>query len=128
MENSKNKDKYYINQNLSYNADLIINKFFLDKKIILVCEDLSDDLYDKYGTNTDIWNLYILVLEDEYMIYHYHWETILCRRKKTKSDSYYQLEKSLKLSDTFGYIFFHLHEYVKLTDNEELKNAFLMKI
>jgi hypothetical protein len=72
--------------------------------------------------------LYIIVLEDEYIIYHYHYERWLCRRKKLKTDSNYQLEKRIKLSEESGYIFFHLHEYVKLTDNEELKNAFLMKI
>jgi hypothetical protein len=60
---------------LSTKANFIIKKFFNDKNIIDVTEKITHDGYDEYGPNSNIWDLYITVKEDnKYIKYNYYFE------------------------------------------------------
>ena len=69
-------------QSLSTHAKSIIDKYMHSKKnksnpIIYFKEELGHDGYDKYGPESNLWDLYIYIINnetDEIIILNYHWE------------------------------------------------------
>jgi len=69
-------------QSLSTHAESVINQYMHSKKskrnpIIYVKEELSHDGYDRYGPESNLWDLYIYIKNnktDEIIILNFHWE------------------------------------------------------
>lgn len=60
---------------ISEKGNIIINKFFNDKEIILIKECLDHDGYDKYGPKSNLWSLFIIKKEDDnFILYEYYYE------------------------------------------------------
>ena len=52
-----------------------IMRSFENIKVVAVTEQLDHDGYDEYGSLSDLWDLYLITLEDDtYIFYNYHWE------------------------------------------------------
>jgi len=61
--------------NNTENANYIISRDFTNKNIVFIGEYLSHDGYDKYGAQSNLWDLYIIEeIEDNFLFYDYHWE------------------------------------------------------
>jgi hypothetical protein len=67
---------------LSTHAESVITKYSKSKKsksnpILYVKEHLSHDGYDRYGPESNLWDLYVYTKNnktDEIIILNYHWE------------------------------------------------------
>lgn len=76
----------------------ILNKKFKNKNIIYLKEELSFDGCDKYGPESNLWDLSIIIeLDDEYIFYDYHWENWFTADTIYK---YYLWQPVIKLSNT----------------------------
>lgn len=62
-------------ESLTKKAQIIIKQDFNDKNIVKNIEKLHHDGYDKYGPESNLWDLYIITEENnKYIMYFYHWE------------------------------------------------------
>ena len=69
-------------QSLSTHAKSVINKYSNSKKskskpIFMVKEHLSHDGFDRYGPESNLWDLYVYtknIKTNEVIILNYHWE------------------------------------------------------
>jgi hypothetical protein len=85
-------------------------------------EILSHDGYDNYGPESDIWDLFII--DDKYMLYHYHWENWFTTEKPEKK---YELLSIKYLSEMSDYQYDVLNSHIKQTQNPTLINIFKNK-
>jgi hypothetical protein len=65
----------------------IIANDFKDRKIINIVEEMSYDGYDRYGPKSNIWNLFVLSINNgEYFFSHYNWENWFVKNQAQKYD------------------------------------------
>lgn len=70
-----NGDVYTPINNLTRNANYIINNNYIDGEIIWVNEKIDHDGYDKYGPKSNLYDLYIISKKnDTYKYSNYHFE------------------------------------------------------
>jgi hypothetical protein len=56
-------------------AQKILGNLDPSEKVVAYVEELGHDGYDQDGPESDIWNLFLITLKNEYYIFHaYHWE------------------------------------------------------
>jgi hypothetical protein len=68
--------KNHLNKfNVSTPGQTILESIDPSEKIVAYLEELSHDGYDRDGPESDIWDLFLITLKDEYYVFHfYHWE------------------------------------------------------
>ena len=81
---------------LSYKANEVLS-IFTKENIVYVREILSHDGYNSFGPESDLWDLYLIIKEnDDYIYYHYRWENWFL--KEIEDD--YEVYQETKLSET----------------------------
>lgn len=116
------------------NANYIISRDFSNKNIVFIGEYLSHDGYDKYGAQSNLWDLYIIEeCEDNFLFYDYHWEDWfskydtreyeLCKTKNLEDCSLndFQIIMKSKITST------KLDNIVKNLYNSKLKSVKINK-
>jgi hypothetical protein len=123
------KKKYYTNNKLSHHAVVLIDNILKDKNIIMACEYLSHDGYDRHGPQSNLWDLYIIFDDDLNVIHNYHWEDWF-NGKSTFKYGYtkYKFYHSFKITekDPFDLKFFE--KDINKTDNDKLKEIFNLRM
>jgi len=125
--------KYFSNTNLSYDATSLIDNYLSNKNIITVVEYLGHDGYDKYGPESNLWDLYIIedISYNEFIIYNYHWEDWFrsnnCEEKEFDLTNY-ELYLKKNLLDTKKYMLSCIEKYIDKVDNEAFKKVFDLRI
>lgn len=68
--------KSHLNEfNVSTPGQKILESIDPSEKIVAYLEELSHDGYDRDGPESDIWDLFLITLKDEYYVFNfYHWE------------------------------------------------------
>ena len=68
--------KPHLNEfNVTTPGQKILESINPSEKIVAYLEELSHDGYDRDGPESDIWDLFLITLKDEYYVFHcYHWE------------------------------------------------------
>jgi hypothetical protein len=68
--------KSHLNEfNLSTPGQTVLESIDPSEKIVAYLEELSHDGYDREGPESDIWDLFLITLKDEYYVFNaYHWE------------------------------------------------------
>ena len=125
--------KYFTNKNLSYDATSLIDNYLSNKNIILAVEYLTHDGYDKYGPESNLWDLYIIedISYNEFIIYNYHWEDWFrsnnCEEKEFDLTNY-ELYLKENLLEAKEYMLSCIEKYIDKVDNELFKKVFDLRI
>ena len=125
--------KYFTNTELSFDAKLLIDNYLLDKNIIIAVEYLTHDGYDRYGPESNLWDLYIIedISNNNFIIYNYHWEDWFrsnnCGKKEFELTNY-ELYLKENLSDAKEFMLSSIKKYINKTNNKSLKNVFDLRI
>jgi len=103
----------------------IIKKYFNDKNIIYAKEILEHDGYDKYGPDSNLWTLYIIIKEDnDYILHTYYYEDWFENKEylnfNINNDSLYSFESSRILNKIENYDFYRLYKYKNEINNNEI--------
>jgi len=109
IKDSMSKNKY----DISKNGINIVNKYFNDEEIIFVIEILTHDGYDEYGSESNLWTLYIITKENnKYIFNSYYFEDWYEKRDPIKdTDSMYMLEKQCNIEDIDHYDTYMLNKH-----------------
>ena len=125
--------KYFSNTNLSYDATSLIDNYLSNKNIITVVEYHGHDGHDKYGPESNLWDLYMIedISYNEFIIYNYHWEDWFrsnnCEEKEFDLTNY-ELYLKKNLLDTKKYMLSCIEKYIDKVDNEAFKKVFDLRI
>ena len=75
IDNATFRNDILNNYHLTEPAQRIVNREFLDKKVIGIKEQLGHDGADSEGWESDLWDLFLVTFENnQYIFYGYHWE------------------------------------------------------
>ena len=124
----------FIQENLSVHAKSLLNNYLLDKNIIFAVEYMEHDGYDKYGPESNLWDLYIIesIPNNDFMIYNYHWEDWFRHKNFDEEKEFeltnYELYKKENLLDAKHYLLSCIEKNIDKIDNKSLKNAFFLRI
>jgi hypothetical protein len=89
---------YNINTKKLSGAAYTVLSDFTKNNIIFLQELVSHDGYDKYGPESNLWDLYIIVeINNDYIYYYYHWEDWYRENQDEEYDLY---QPGIKLSET----------------------------
>ena len=126
--------KYFTNKKFSINAESLINNYLLDKNIIIAIEYLAHDGYDKYGPESNLWDIYVVedISNNEFIIYNYHWEDWFRRNNNCEEKEFnltnYELYLKENLLDAKKYILSCIEKYIDKIDNELFKKTLDLRI
>ena len=103
----------------------ILKKYFNDKDIIYIKEILEHDGFDKYGAESNLWTLYIIIKENnDYILYRYYYEDWFENKENLNfdinNDSLYNLESIKILNKIENYDFYRLYKYKNEINNNEI--------
>jgi len=74
---------------ISSKASIVINYLKNKYHIIKYKEILNHDGYDRYGPQSNFWDLYVIIKKNnKYRLLNFHWEDWFCRSKKPKGYIY----------------------------------------
>jgi hypothetical protein len=123
------KKKYYTNKRLSNNATALIDNLFKDKNIIMACEYLSHDGFDRHGPQSNLWDLYIILDDDVNIIHHYHWEDWFNGKSiYTYEFTNYEFYQTFKITEKDVFYLKNFQKDINKIDNDKLKEIFNSRI
>ena len=104
----------------------IIKKYFNDKNVMYIKEILEHDGYDKYGPESNLWTLYIIIKDNNnYILYRYYYEDWHQNKEylnfDINNDSLYDFESSNVLNEIENYDFYRLYKYKDEINNNEIE-------
>ena len=104
----------------------ILKRYFKDKDIIYIKEILEHDGYDKYGPESNLWTLYIIIKDNNnYILHRYYYEDWHQNKEylnfDVNNDSLYDFESSNILNEIENYDFYRLYKYKNEINNNEIE-------
>ena len=104
----------------------ILKRYFKDKDIIYIKEILEHDGYDKYGPESNLWTLYIIIKDNNnYILHRYYYEDWHQNEEylnfDVNNDSLYDFESSNILNEIENYDFYRLYKYKNEINNNEIE-------
>lgn len=124
--NIENMTSYQVIKQKVDHKNNILKKYFNDKNVIYTKEILEHDGYDKYGPESNLWTLYIIIRNDnDYILYRYYYEDWHKNKEylnfDINNDSLYNFESSNTLNKIENYDFYRLYKYKDEINNDEVE-------
>lgn len=119
IKETKTVSNYNINTKKLSDAAYNVLSDFTKNNIIFLQELVSHDGYDRYGPESNLWDLYIIAeINNDYIYYYYHWEDWYCENQDKEYDLY---QPGIKLSETTGK---NINLFKKKTKDSKFNEAF----